>query len=261
MIGIVLVSHSQPLAVAARDLAQQMIPADGPALEVAAGIDNGADFGTDATAISAAIEAADSGDGVLVLVDMGSAIMSADMALEFIDPEVAARTRIAPAPFVEGLVAAAVTAAGGGCLDAVTQAAASALEGKLAALRDAGMDTGVDAGMGDAERDDTVDNPTDNTSSKDGGNSETVTITISDPVGLHARPAAVLATEMGRFDAEVEAYNDDADQGPVDAASVMMLVSLGVRGGADLRLVATGPQAHAALERAQELAAQGLKQQ
>ncbi len=116
MIGIVAVSHSRALAEAAVELALQMGGTEPPVVRVAAGGPDG-DLGTDAVAIAAAIDEADSSDGVLVLMDLGSALLSAETALEFVSaPD---RVRLSPAPFVEGLVAAVVTAAGGAGLDAV----------------------------------------------------------------------------------------------------------------------------------------------
>ena len=78
MIGIVVVSHSRALADAAVGLAREMVDADtGPNVVVAAGLDEST-FGTDATAVSAGIEEVDSPDGVLVLLDLGSAVLSAE---------------------------------------------------------------------------------------------------------------------------------------------------------------------------------------
>ncbi len=130
MIGIVVVSHSRPLAEAAVDLAQQMISGSGPVVEVAAGADGG--LGTDATEVAAALRRAASADGVLVLMDLGSAVMSAEMALE-LAPDVPG-VRLCPAPLVEGLVAAVVRAAGGAPLDVVAREAESGLLPKTTAL-------------------------------------------------------------------------------------------------------------------------------
>ena len=89
MIGIVVVSHSRALGEAAAALAGEMVAEDArPAIEVAAGLDEHT-FGTDAAAVAEAVGRADSPDGVLVLLDLGSAVLSAEMALEFVDPEVA----------------------------------------------------------------------------------------------------------------------------------------------------------------------------
>jgi PTS hybrid protein len=102
-----------------------MLPGRELAVEVAAGdVDGG--LGTDATAIAAAMTAADSGDGVVVLMDLGSAVLSAETALELVDDDVRERVVLSPAPLVEGLVGAAVTASAGA---ARAQVAAEALRG------------------------------------------------------------------------------------------------------------------------------------
>lgn len=104
MIGLVVVSHSPKAAEGIRDIAGQM--GGGKArIEVAGGdVDGG--IGTDPNAIREAIEAADDGegDGVAVLVDLGSAVMNAELAFEMTDVE----AKIADAPVLEGALNAAV---------------------------------------------------------------------------------------------------------------------------------------------------------
>ena len=108
-VGLVAVSHSLALADAAVALAREM--AGEAPIEVSAGLDGG--FGTDAAAIAAAVGAADRGAGVVVVMDLGSAVLSAELALELLDdPGLAERVVLCPSPFVEGLVVAAVAAAG-----------------------------------------------------------------------------------------------------------------------------------------------------
>jgi dihydroxyacetone kinase phosphotransfer subunit len=110
--GLVVVSHSRALAEAAVSLAAEMLHGSDVRIAVAAGLD-ATTFGTDATAIVKAIEAADDGAGVVVLMDLGSAVLSAEMALDMVDPDVRERAVLCAAPLVEGLVVAAVAAAGG----------------------------------------------------------------------------------------------------------------------------------------------------
>lgn len=129
MTGIVVVSHSRPLATAAVDLASQMLRSGGPRIEVAAGLSD-TELGTDAAAIQTAIEAAMDDQGVVVLMDLGSAIMSAEMAVEMLDEVDAARVRLSWAPLVEGLIGAAVTAAGGADREEVATQAELAAEAK-----------------------------------------------------------------------------------------------------------------------------------
>lgn len=131
MTGIVVVSHSRPLAEAAVRLASQMVGGGqgGPRIEIAAGLSE-TELGTDANAISEAIERAADEQGVVVLMDIGSAILSAEMALELMDPEVAQRVTLSWAPLVEGLIGAVVTAAGGGDREAVARDAQVAVDAK-----------------------------------------------------------------------------------------------------------------------------------
>lgn len=126
MVGLVIVSHSAKIAEGIREFALQLTKPE-QCIVAAGGLDDGA-LGTDAMRICAAIAAADSGAGVVVLVDLGSGVLSAEMALEFLEPQQAARTRIADAPIVEGAIAAAVEASIGATLLEVVQAAEAARE-------------------------------------------------------------------------------------------------------------------------------------
>ncbi len=144
MVGIVLVSHSPALAAAALELASQMLPGTEVPVAVAAGTADGS-TGTDATAIARAITSVASGDGVLVIMDLGSAVLSAELAVELAGP-MDDEIRLSTGPFVEGLVAAVVTAAVGGDLGRVAEQAAAALGPKAAQLgREAPRDTSPDA--------------------------------------------------------------------------------------------------------------------
>ncbi len=111
-VGLVVVSHSRALADAAVELARGMLPGRDLAVAVAAGdVDGG--LGTDATAIAEAMTEVDTGEGVVVLMDLGSAVLSAETALDLLDDDMRERVVLSPAPLVEGLVGAVVTAAAG----------------------------------------------------------------------------------------------------------------------------------------------------
>jgi dihydroxyacetone kinase phosphotransfer subunit len=123
-VGIVVVSHSARLAEGVRELAGQMA---GGAVEIAAaGGGPDGSLGTNAEAIEQAIRDVDSPDGVLVLVDLGSAVMSAQLAIESLDPVARAGVVVSNAPLVEGAVIAAVEASIGKSLAEVEAAAAHA---------------------------------------------------------------------------------------------------------------------------------------
>jgi phosphoenolpyruvate---glycerone phosphotransferase subunit DhaM len=121
MVGIVLISHSISLAEGAAELAGQI--AGGARVVPAGGTDDGR-LGTSTERIAAAIAAADTGDGVLLIPDIGSSVLSALAVLADLDADNdGKRIRLVDAPFVEGAVAAAVAAAGG--LDLATVASAA----------------------------------------------------------------------------------------------------------------------------------------
>ena len=129
-VGIVLVSHSRALAEDALDLARRLIAAVDVPVELAAGLADG-ELGTDPGAVVDAVERlADRCEGVLVLADLGSGIMSAEMALEMLEPAVVERARLSAAPFIEGLLGAYGAAGIGKGLEAVAAEADRAAEAK-----------------------------------------------------------------------------------------------------------------------------------
>src|SRR5689334_19180579 len=132
-VGIVVVSHSRALAQAAVNLAAEMLHGQQVRIAIAAGLDE-TTFGTDAVQIKAAIERVDSPAGVVVLMDLGSAVLSAELALDLLGNGTADRVVLCPAPLVEGLVVATVAAAGGAGRDEVAAEATAALLGKTAHL-------------------------------------------------------------------------------------------------------------------------------
>jgi phosphoenolpyruvate---glycerone phosphotransferase subunit DhaM len=122
MVGIVVVSHSRDIAAGTTRLAAQMAGPDVP-IEGAGGTADGG-LGTDAALVSAAIEAADRGEGVVVLGDLGSAILTVRAVLEAAGGN--GHVRLLDAPLVEGAVAAAVAASAGLPIDDVAGAAEEA---------------------------------------------------------------------------------------------------------------------------------------
>ena len=232
MIGIVAVSHSARLGEAALELALQMVQGAGVRVQVAAGAgvdgDGAPILGTDAVAVAAAIDelAADC-DGVLVLMDLGSAVLSAELALELRASDVP--VRLAPAPFVEGLLAAVVSAAAGGGLDAVAAEATAALGAKTGQL-------GVP--------DDTA--PSSEAEAEPAGEELIRRVRVRNPLGIHARPAALIAEASAGADVRLRRLPDGPD---ASAASLSRLLILGARQGDELELVARGPEAAAVLEK------------
>ncbi|MFC7272690.1 phosphoenolpyruvate--protein phosphotransferase [Paractinoplanes rhizophilus] len=243
MVGLVVVSHSHALASAAVALASSMLHGQEVPIEVAAGLDEST-LGTDAVAISSAVTAADQGDGVVVLMDLGSAVLSAEMALEMVDDAVRERAVLCPAPLVEGLVAAVVSAAGGAGRDEVAAEAAGALEAKESHL-------GAPARSAASA-------PAPAPVSPGGPAEPTRAVTITNRHGLHARPAARLVTTASRFDAHVEIRNRTTGSAWVRAGSLSRVATLGVLQGHEIELRASGPQARDAVDHLVELAARAF---
>ncbi len=128
LVGIVVVSHSADVAAATVQLVARLanLPADGPLLVAAGGLEDGS-IGTDATRIADALVAADAGAGVVILADLGSAVLAAATAIdELIEPDLARQVRISGGPLVEGTFVAAVQASAGDGLDGVVAAADAA---------------------------------------------------------------------------------------------------------------------------------------
>ena len=226
MIGIVVVSHSPALADAAVALALEMVAGAPPPIAVAAGAGDGV-VGTDAIAVAAAIDEVASPDGVLVFMDLGSAVLSASMALEFTATD--AEVRLSDAPFVEGVVAGIVLAAAGATLDDAAREASSAMTAKNAQLESAPpADPQTPAPVVDG--------------------AVTAEATIVNDVGLHARPASVIVAKMAEFDARVQIADADDPTRSAPAGSLLALMGLGLGKGTRLRISGTGPDAAAAVE-------------
>jgi multiphosphoryl transfer protein len=231
-VGLVLVAHVVELALGVRTLATQMAP-DVP-IVAAGGTDEGG-VGTSFAKVEAGITdllAGAAGAGVVVLYDLGSAQMTADMVRDTLDPPQAGRVRVVDAPLVEGALAAATTAAGGGTLAQVVEAAESA----------AGADAQRSAGT--------------NETATPGPARVAVRTVLRNPAGLHARPASHLARLAGGFDATVEVGRPG--RAGVDASSVLGVVAQGLRVGDEVEFVVAGPQAQATLDAILSAVAEGF---
>ena len=128
MVGLVLVSHSPQIAEGTAELVRQMA---GEVEITAVGGDSDGGFGTDPEGIRAAIENLDA-DEVLIFMDLGSAVLSAETVLEMLSQDDRERVRLVDAPFVEGAFAAGVVASAGSDADECVEAAMEArTESKL----------------------------------------------------------------------------------------------------------------------------------
>jgi phosphocarrier protein FPr len=239
MIGIVLVSHSHQIAEGAAELARQMGGED-VRIETAGGLEGPEHaIGTDAVLVQEAIERAWSEDGVLVLMDLGSAVLSAEMAVDLLPEDRRSRVVLTEAPFVEGAVAAAVTARIGAPIEQVAAEARGGLAPKASHL-------GVEPEAPEA-------GPTAPTRFDTGG-SASAELLVETAHGLHARPAAQLVRTAASFDAEIIVTNLSTGRGPASARSLNAVATLGVGHGDRIEVSASGPQAREAIEAVRSLA-------
>lgn len=243
MIGIVVVSHSPALARAAVDLALEMVGETPPPIAIAAGAGDGI-IGTDAVKVAEAIDEVASGEGVLVFMDLGSAVLSGTMATEFM--ATSDEVRLTDAPFVEGLIAAIVLANAGASLDEVDREARAALGPKRSQLADEGAASTAE--------------PTDAPAEPAVAASDAVTAeaTLVNPDGLHSRPAAAIVQRLAGLDAKVTIRDITTGKGPVGANSLIGIMSLGAKQNEVVAYSATGAAAQQAIDTLLEMTRDGF---
>jgi phosphocarrier protein FPr len=231
MIGLVVVSHSHRIAEGVVELARAVAGQD-VRIAAAGGLDMpDSPLGTDPLRVARAIDETYSEAGVLVLMDLGSAVLSAEMALDLIAPDRRDHVLLCEAPLVEGAVAAAVEAGLGSDLARAAAQARAALGPKADHLR------------GPHSQDMHAVSPTSSAASPP----FCETLAIANPLGLHARPAARCVRALAGLDAEVTLRNETTGRGPVNARSIHGLALLDARQGHTLQAIARGPDAPAAL--------------
>jgi multiphosphoryl transfer protein len=237
VVGLVIVSHSAALADGVVELAREMGGGE-VQVEAAGGMEDGA-IGTDAARVHEAVERVRSPDGVLVLMDLGSALMSAEMASEMADPE-GGPIMLSEAPLVEGAVAAAARARGGGSLEEVAHEARGALAVKSTQL---GGDEPAPAPDRPAHEAEDV---------------QELRLVVNTRLGLHARPAARFVGALAGIDARVEVVNETRGRGPADGRSLTGLATLAVGQGDEIVVSAGGVGAADALAAIEALASENF---
>lgn len=240
MVNLVIVSHSAQLGEGVGALARQMLMGDGCKLAIAAGIDDPENpIGTDPIKVMEAIESVADTDHVLVMMDIGSALLSAETALELLDPDIAAKVRLCAAPLVEGTLAATVSAAAGADIDQVIRDAMHALDAKCEQL---GLPSPSAAKSASAE-------PSPDTDAR------SIAIVVKNPNGIHVRPASRLVSTLSGFNADMWLEKNGKCVVP---DSLNQIALLQVRCNDTLRLIAKGEQAEDALAAFKQLAAENF---
>ena len=241
MVGLVIVSHSQTLAQGVLELAEQMTRGS-VVMEAAGGIDDPDNpIGTDPMKVMMAIEsvAAQSEDGVLVIMDLGSALMSAETALDFLPDEVKEKVLLCSAPIVEGTMAAAVQASVGASLKDVSAEAGAALNVKIEQLAPITGETVQPAvaqeQVAGAEQE---------------GEELSIDLLVLNKMGLHARPAANLVAVAGKFQSSIQITKACKS---ASAKSINQVALLAVKNGETITVTATGPDAEQAIKGIKDL--------
>lgn len=225
MVGIVFVSHSAKIAEGVQDLANQMVQGNVP-MAVAGGIDDPENpIGTDAIKVFEAIESVYSAEGVVVLMDLGSALLSAETALELLEADKRANVILSPAPFVEGALAAAIQAFVGGTREQVLEEA----RGSLAMKREQLFQT-----IGEIPP---IGTPKKEVPEADW---QVIMLQVNNRLGLHARPAAKFVTLANKFNSEIRVTKN---QKSANAKSINQVALLGVRQGEEIQIAASGNDA------------------
>jgi len=248
MIGLVLVSHSRKLAESVKELVLQMTTPHFPvAVASGAGEDHN-QMGTDAVHIADVIKTMRGLTGVLVLMDLGSAVLSAQTAIELIDSPFHTPILLCAAPLVEGAIAAAVQANAGGTLEEVAREAQRGLMAKQQQLQSESANVSPAV---------VSTNETQRPAAASGETAELV-LTVENEHGLHARPAAIFVQTVSRFTSSVEVSNLTSGRGPAPARSLTSIALLQVRKGDRIRVTASGTDRDAALRAIRELATNGF---
>lgn len=218
MVGLVIVSHSAQLAAGVRELAVGMT-GDQVQISTAGGIDDpDHPIGTDPIRVMAAITEVYTDDGVVVLMDLGSALMSAETALELLDPDWLPNIHLCDAPLVEGTVAAAVQASIGGDAASIMAEARASLLSKQQHLGLGETDFSAAAVTHDA-------------------NAQSRKLIVPNAQGIHARPAARIVQLAAAYPATLTIARGGKH---VSGNSINQVALLGARQGDELTFFAEG---------------------
>jgi len=209
MVGIVIVSHSKTLAAGVKELADQMSQNKVGIIAVG-GLDDLANpIGTDPFQIKTAIEKLEKCDGILVLMDIGSAVMNAELALDLIDEGLKNKTFLCEAPLVEGAVTAAAQAMVGASLEQVVNEARNSLIGKEILLAPIFTKHNEHAELHKLEKE--------------------FNITVPNELGLHARPSVKLVAMVNSFKVKVMVSTNGKPF--IAANSISQIGTLGAKKG------------------------------
>lgn len=235
-VGIVFVSHSGELADGAVAVAAQMAPS--VTLRAAGGTDDGG-IGTSFGKVMAAVGEADGGAGVVVVSDLGSALLTAETVLDLLPEEERVRVRVIDGPYIEGGVAAAVAAETGADLSGVAAAALGARSAWAAVLEPAVAEPAVPASDAAGPR---APEPTPlEPLAPEPSGAYARDVLVRNPQGLHARPAADFVKLASTFPATVTVNGKDAK-------SLLGVMSLGLTAGSTATIASSDDDGEQAVD-------------
>ena len=244
MVNILLVSHSYKLAQGTAELVRQMAPSSELKIRVAAGLgDEHDEIGTNAVEIMEVLSELAENNDVLVIMDLGSAVLSTEMALQMLDEDVASRVRMCPAPFVEGAIAAGVQANIGSPIQEVYDEAMNALAAKQQQIVGEQVSQAFISPV-------QVNLEAEPSSSKEEAE---LLVTVTNPSGLHARPAATFIQTVKKYDAKLTVTNRTNATEPVVVKGMISVMLLAAKQGDELFLQATGPDKDVVLAELKDL--------
>ncbi|MCP5515153.1 MAG: phosphoenolpyruvate--protein phosphotransferase [Spirochaetales bacterium] len=235
MFSIVIVSHSRKLAQSLSSLASEVSSVKIP-VAYSGGAGGSSDLsGTDATDILSAIESVYTAEGVIVFTDIGSSVLSAELALDLLDDDKKSHVYLSKAPLVEGVLSASVQCASGS--DAAF--ALSEAEMSLSMKGNEYLPSAVPAvSISAAER--TVIPASADKQVNQNHKKITAKFIIMTIHGLHARPASAFVRAVSASGCAVEVTNNTTGKGPANGKSLNQLASLEILTGHEISVSAEG---------------------
>ena len=232
MVSLIFVSHSYDLAKTTVDYIKKVTNTNTP-MAFSGGVgDNHSEIGTDSIDVFNAIESVYSDDGVLVFCDLGSALISSELAISMLDDEKSANVRITSAPFVEGGINAAIQSSLNRSLDDIVSEAIDSLTPKISYVKDR-VDYNISEDSNDIEFKDYVKGE--------------YKILLEN--GFHARPVFMFINIIANSKSLVYISNKTKHKPPVSADSITKVTLLNIEYGDVMEIYAKGPDAEQVLER------------
>ena len=234
MVSLIFVSHSYDLAKTTAEYIKKVTNTDIPIAFSGGSGDDHKELGTDAVEVFNAIESVYSDDGVIIFCDLGSALISSELALSMLDEEKAKNVRMTSAPFIEGGINAAIQSSLGKNIDDVINESLESLTPKISYVKDK-----FDYSTNDNDL-------LENIEFKDYIKGEYKILLEN---GFHARPVFMFINMIANSKSTVFISNKTKHKPPVSADSITKVTLLNIEYGDVMEIYAKGPDAEDVLER------------